>query len=114
MKKFVLTLVGVIAILTLIPQPPRRFTQKRTLPNQFRDFVDHQQKLSSEKPKIKKENGRVIISMSEAQFDRMRKIRMRQRNVMKLESYRTRYCGKCENLHKKYVRKRLPNSKKRF
>lgn len=114
MKKFVLTLVGVFAILTIIAQPPQRFPQQRPHPNQFRDFVDHQQRLSFEKPEIKKENGKVIITMSEAQFDRMRQMRMRQRNAMRHASFRTPHCGKCENLHKKHLRKRLPNSKKRF
>lgn len=114
MKKIVLTLIGVFAILTLIAQPPQRFQPQRQLPNQFRDFVDHQQRVSFEKPEIKKENGKVIITMSEAQFEKMREMRMRQRNSMRHASFRFQHCDKCENSHKKHMKKRLPNTKRRF
>jgi hypothetical protein len=114
MKKIVLTLIGVFAILTLIAQPPQRFQPQRQLPNQFRDFVDHQQRMSFEKPEIKKENGKVIITMSEAQFEKMREMRMRQRNSMRHASFRFQHCDKCENSHKKHMKKRLPNTKRRF
>lgn len=114
MKKIVLTLIGVFALLTLIAQPPQRFQPQRQLPNQFRDFVDHQQRMSFEKPEIKKENGKVIITMSEAQFEKMREMRMRQRNSMRHASFRFQHCDKCENSHKKHMKKRLPNTKRRF
>lgn len=114
MKKIALTLIGVFAILTLIAQPPQRFQPQRQLPNQFRDFVDHQQRMSFEKPEIKKENGKVIITMSEAQFEKMKEMRMRQRNSMRPASFRFQHCDKCENSHKKHMKKRLPNTKKRF
>lgn len=114
MKKIVLTLIGVFAILTLIAQPPQRFQPQRQLPNQFRDFVDHQQRMSFEKPEIKKENGKVIITMSEAQFEKMKEMRMRQRNSMRHASFRFQHCDKCENSHKKHMKKRLPNTKRRF
>ena len=114
MKKIVLTLIGVFAILTLIAQPPQRFQPQRQLPNQFRDFVDHQQRMSFEKPEIKKENGKVIITMSEAQFEKMREMRMRQRNSTRHASFRFQHCDKCENSHKKHMKKRLPNTKRRF
>ena len=114
MKKIALTLIGVFAILTLIAQPPQRFQPQRQLPNQFRDFVDHQQRMSFEKPEIKKENGKVIITMSEAQFEKMKEMRMRQRNNMRHASFRFQHCDKCENSHKKHMKKRLPNTKRRF
>lgn len=114
MKKIALTLIGVFAILTLIAQPPQRFQPQRQLPNQFRDFVDHQQRMSFEKPDIKKENGKVIITMSEAQFEKMKEMRMRQRNSMRHASFRFQHCDKCENSHKKHMKKRLPNTKRRF
>lgn len=114
MKKIVLTFIGVFAILTLIAQPPQRFQTQRQLPNQFRDFVDHQQRVSFEKPEIKKENGKVIITMSEAQFEKMKEMRMRQRNSMRHASFKFQHCDKCENSHKKHMKKRFPNTKRRF
>ena len=114
MKKIALTLIGVFTILTLIAQPPQRFQPKRQLPNQFRDFVDHQQRVSFEKPEIKKENGKVIITMSEAQFEKMKEMRMRQRNSMRHASFRFQHCDKCENSHKKHMKNRLHRGRRKF
>jgi hypothetical protein len=56
--------------------------QNRPLPNQFRDFVDHQQRFGVERPTIEKRDGKVIITMSEEHFNRMRRMRMEQRTRM--------------------------------
>ena len=49
------------------------------LPNQFRDFVDHQQRFNVEKPQIERKDGKVIITMSEDRFRMM----MRQNAMMR-------------------------------
>ena len=79
MKKITLILLGVFATLTLAAQPPMSPQGQRPLPNQFRDFVDHQQRFQMERPKIEKKDGKVIITMSEEQFKRMQQIRQAQR-----------------------------------
>lgn len=114
MKKIVLTLIGVFTMLTLIAQPPKKFQRQRQLPNQFRGFVDHQQGTSFQKPEIKKENGKIIITMSESQFDKMKEMRMIQRNSMRHASFRFQHCDKCENSHKKHMKNRLHRGKRKF
>ena len=79
MKKIALILFGVFATLTLAAQPPMRPQGQRPLPNQFRDFVDHQQRLNGERPQIERKDGKVIITMTEQQFRRMRQLRQAQR-----------------------------------
>ena len=78
MKNFILSLLGAFVTLAVVAQPPMRVEGQRPLPNQFRDFVDHQQRLSMQRPNIEKKDGKVIITMSEQQFERMRQMRMRQ------------------------------------
>lgn len=112
MKKIFLTVFSVFAILTLIAQPqiPGRNPQfQRPLPNQFRDFVDHQQKWNTERPKIEKKDGKVIITMTEEQFDRMRM--MRQRPPMMMARFSQNNCEKCDKCHKKHGR-RVKNFRK--
>jgi len=74
-------MISVFAILTLFAQPQNPQNQ-RPLPNQFRDFVDHQQRWNMERPKIEKKDGKVIITMSEEQFRRMRMMRQKPRMMM--------------------------------
>lgn len=77
MKKlyFILT-IGLLSF-TSEAQPP--MGPQRPLPNQFRDFVDHQQRFQMDRPKIEKKDGKVIITMSEEQFKRMQQMRQAQR-----------------------------------
>jgi len=65
MKKLTTFLLGVFVTLTLAAQPPMGPQGQRPLPNQFRDFVDHQQRWNMERPQIEKKDGKVIITMSE-------------------------------------------------
>lgn len=80
MKKITTILLAVFATLTLAAQPPMRPQGQRPIPNQFRDFVDHQQRFNGERPQIERKDGKVIITMTEQQFRRMRQLRMAQRN----------------------------------
>ena len=55
MKQILSLVVGVFATFTLSAQPPMNPPQgpqefQRQLPNQFRDFVDHQQRWNMETP----------------------------------------------------------------
>ena len=105
MKKLTLILLSVLATLTLVAQPPMRPQGQRPLPNQFRDFVDHQQRLKWERPQIEKKNGKVIITMSEEQFTRMRQMKQAQR--MRMANFRQPSCQICHNRHGKPHRKRI-------
>ena len=78
MKKIILFLLGTFIGFAIAAQPPMRVEGQRHLPNQFRDFVDHQQRLNMERPNIVKKDGKVIITMSEQQFERMREMKRRQ------------------------------------
>jgi hypothetical protein len=99
MKKIILFLFGAFVTLALSAQPPQR-----PLPNQFRDFVDHQKRWNTERPNIEKKDGKVIITMSEDQFRRMQM--MRQRPPMMMVRQFHHKCDKCEHKHKKHMRKR--------
>ena len=75
-----LLLIALLAITSLgaSAQPP----MQRPLPNQFRDFVDHQQKW--ERPQIEHKDGKVIIIMSEQQF-KARQLRLQRAIIMRNE-----------------------------
>lgn len=103
MKKIVLLIVSVFAILTLIAQP--RFNNQRPLPNQFRDFVDHQQRIHMERPKIEKKDGKVIITMSEEQFERMQDLRRQRMRMIRFNEQPV--CQKCKRHHGKPHRKKV-------
>ena len=95
MKQILSLVVGVFATFTLSAQPPMNPPQgrqefQRQLPNQFRDFVDHQQRWNMERPKIEKKDGKVIITMSEQHFNRMRQ--MRQRPPFRQVNLRNQNC----------------------
>jgi len=60
--KQLLTIVAILLSTVAMAQPP----MQRPLPNQFRDFVDHQQ--NWEKPNIVRKDGKVIITMTEQQL----------------------------------------------
>jgi hypothetical protein len=77
MKKIILFLITACVSLIIDAQPPSN--PQRPLPNQFRDFVDHQQRFGIERPMIEKKDGKVIITMSEEQFKRMQQMRQAQR-----------------------------------
>ena len=106
MKKITLILFGVFATLTLAAQPPMRPQGVRPLPNQFRDFVDHQQRWEMERPQIEKKDGKVIITMSEEQFKRMQQMRMAQRFRM-AQHKQEPVCSKCQRHHGKPHRKKI-------
>ena len=69
MKKLIMIALGVFVSLTLLAQQPMRPQGPRVLPNQFRDFVDHQQMMELGRPQIERKDGKVIITMSEMQFN---------------------------------------------
>ena len=106
MKKITLILFGVFATLTLAAQPPMRPQGQRPLPNQFRDFVDHQQRLEMERPQIEKKDGKVIITMSEEQFKRMQQMRAAQRFRMAQHKPQP-VCSKCQRHHGKPHRRKV-------
>lgn len=105
MKKLFLLVVSAMFSLLIQGQPPLKPTERPNfqgqgyLPNQFRDFVEHQQRFNTEKPEIVKKDGKVIITMSEEQFERMRKIRQMQR--MRMVSLRQQSCPNCQRHHVK-------------
>lgn len=103
MKKLISFVFGVFVTLSLAAQPPMGpRVEGRPLPNQFRDFVDHQQKWNTERPKIEKKDGKVIITMSEDQFRRMQM--MRQRSPIVTARFQQHKCRKCEIKHRKHLR----------
>lgn len=107
MKKIILSILGVFAILTLTAQTPMRpMGPNRTLPNQFRDFVDHQQRMGMERPTIEKKDGKVIITMSELQFERMEQMRKTQRFRM-THFQQQPVCQKCQLHHRRPQRGKI-------
>lgn len=72
-----LLIIALLAITSLgaSAQPP--IPPQRQLPNQFRDFVDHQQRWG--RPQIEHKGDKVIITMSEQQF---RMMQQRRRHMM--------------------------------
>lgn len=102
MKKTILIVMSLFATLTLIAQQPRNM---RPLPNQFRDFLDHQQGLERQRPQIEKKDGKVIITMSEEQFKRMQQMRAAQR-FRQVNNRPQLTCSKCKRHHGKPHRKR--------
>lgn len=106
MRKFILFLLGAFATLAIEAQPPMRGEGQRPLPNQFRDFVDHQQRQQMERPKIEKKDGKVIITMSEEQFKRMQQFKQTQR--MRMASWRPQPpCQNCHRFHGKPHRRKI-------
>lgn len=105
MKKIIIFVTCVIFTITLVAQPPMRRDLPRNLPNQFRDFVDHQQRWSSEKPQIERKEGRVIITMTEDQFKRMKQNRINQRSRF-VRFKQEPPCPKCVKHHKEYSKKK--------
>lgn len=98
MKKVFLVITAIFGSLTLIAQQPER----PILHNQFRDFVEFQK--LQEKPKIEKKDGKVIITMSQAQFNRMQKMRqmrMRQGNFRQVNLRQPMMCQNCKKCKKK-------------
>lgn len=103
MKKIMIIVMSLFATLTLVAQQPRGL---RPLPNQFRDFLDHQQGLDRQRPQIEKKDGKVIITMSEEQFKRMQQMRAAQR--YRLANHRPQLtCSKCKRHHSKPRRKHI-------
>ena len=78
MKKLLLIALLAITSLGASAQPP--MPPQRQLPNQFRDFVDHQQRW--ERPQIEHKDGKVIITMSEQQF-KARQLRLQRAMIMR-------------------------------
>lgn len=93
-KLFLILTIGLLSF-SSEAQPPMGPQGQRPLPNQFRDFVDHQQRLNMERPQIEKKDGKVIITMSEEQYKRMQQMRMAQR-FRPANFNQQPCCGKCE------------------
>ena len=93
MKKLLLIALLAITSLGASAQPP----MQRPLPNQFRDFVDHQQRW--ERPQIEHKDGKVIITMSEEQF-RSRQLRLQRAMIKRNE--RSCPCERRQAPMKKY------------
>ena len=91
-KLFLILTIGLLSF-SSEAQPP--MGPQRPLPNQFRDFVDHQQRLNMERPQIEKKDGKVIITMSEGQYKRMQQMRMAQR-FRPANFNQQPCCGKCQ------------------
>ncbi len=107
MKKIISFVIGVFVTLSLTAQPPMGpRVQGRPLPNQFRDFVDHQQKWNMERPQIEKKDGKVIITMTEEQFKRMQQMRASQRFRMAHHKPQP-VCSKCQRHHGKPHRRKV-------
>ena len=103
MKNIMIIVMSLFATLTLVAQQPSGL---RPLPNQFRDFLDHQQGLDRQRPQIEKKDGKVIITMSEEQFKRMQQMRAAQR--YRLANHRPQLtCSKCKRHHGKPRRKHI-------
>jgi len=105
MKKIITFLIGIFATLTLVAQPPMRPSLQRPLPNQFRDFVDHQQRWSMKNPQIERKDGKVIITMTEDQFKRIQQNRINQRTRF-ARFKQEPPCTKCVKHHKKDSKKK--------
>ena len=91
-KLFLILTIGLLSF-SSEAQPP--MGPQRPLPNQFRDFVDHQQRWNMERPQIEKKDGKVIITMSEEQYKRMQQMRQAQR-FRQARFNQQPCCGKCE------------------
>ena len=91
-KLFLILTIGLLSF-SSEAQPP--MGPQRPLPNQFRDFVDHQQRWNMERPQIEKKDGKVIITMSEEQYKRMQQMRMAQR-FRPANFNQQPCCGKCQ------------------
>lgn len=103
MKKLLILLTIGLFSFTTNAQPPT--APQRHLPNQFRDFVDHQQRLQMERPTIEKKDGKVIITMSEEQFKRMNQMRQAQR--MRMANWRPQpTCQRCQKFGQKHHRRK--------
>ena len=70
--KTLLTIIAILLGTVAIAQPPQH-----PLPNQFRDFVDHQQ--NWQRPNVVRKDGQVIITMTEQQFRAMQRRRVQMR-----------------------------------
>ena len=95
MKKLLIVALLAITSLGANAQPP--MPMQRPLPNQFRDFVDHQQR--GERPQIEHKDGKVIITMSEQQF-KARQLRLQRAMIMRNE--RSCPCQRRQEPMKKY------------
>ena len=100
MKVILIFLISFLSFCVSAQEP------QRPLPNQFRDFVEFQQNRQQfERPEIVRKNGKVIITMSEAQFERMRHMRMSQRKGFRPMRMNSPMCEKCVNHHRPPMRK---------
>lgn len=111
MKKVFLVITAIFGSLTLMAQQPERPISQ----NQFRDFVEFRK--LQEKPKIEKKDGKVIITMSQAQFNRMQKMRqmrMRQGNFRQVNLRQPMVCQNCKKCKKKQQSIRPKRLERRF
>lgn len=68
--------------------------QQSPLPNQFRDYLDHQ--IQYEKPLLERKNGKVIITMTEEHFRMMRYMRiLKKRQLKRSIVKKDPICRKC-------------------
>lgn len=111
MKKLFLTIAVALGSLTLMAQQPER----PILHNQFRDYVEFRK--NQEKPQIEKKDGKVIITMSQEQFNRMQKMRqmqMRQRNFHQARFRPQMMCQNCKKCEKNSRPKKIKGIERRF
>ena len=101
MKNIFLTLAIVFGSFSLMAQNQRN----QPVHNQFRDYVEFRQHQPEgfrqgekfEKPNIQRKDGKVIITMSEKQFEQMRKMRQHRQTHFMM------------NRHKKNDRRKFQN-----
>ena len=79
MKKLILLSLSTLVSCLTFAQIPNQPIPQRPLYNQFRDYVEFRQ--NQQRPKIEKKDGKVIITMTEEQFSKMRMMRQRQHMV---------------------------------
>lgn len=106
MKKVLLTLAVVLGSMTLMAQQPER----PILHNQFRDYVEFRkrQEMNFEKPNVQHKDGKVLITMSEEQFAKMRQIQMRQRGFHPIGFRQPTVCQNCKKCKKQMMKRKSP------
>jgi hypothetical protein len=115
MKKVLLTLAIAFGSLTLMAQQP----EKPVLHNQFRDYVEFRksQEMNFEKPNVEHKDGKVIITMSEKQFQnlqQMKRMEMRQRAFHQSNFRQPMVCENCKKCKKKMGEKKYQSPVRHF
>lgn len=106
MKKVLLTIAVVLGSFTLMAQQPER----PILHNQFRDYVEFRkgQEMKFQRPNVEHKDGKVIITMSEEQFSKMKQMQMRQRGFQPIGFRQPTVCQNCKKCKKQMMKKKFP------